>query len=161
MLVHHRWQGLWTSGRRLLGNKLFLTSAALVARDRVSVPCFSAGSIHLWSSSYNHHRSRTGAPVRTTCRLEVVRWWCRPSQARFYGSITESEVRRRVENITALFFEARELLGDAVRTLISSSPSQVLYICCRGHQSTQCISMKTYKMPGQLWRKLLDSTTTY
>ncbi|CAI8007757.1 hypothetical protein GBAR_LOCUS5360 [Geodia barretti] len=113
MLVHHRWQGLWMSGRRLLGNKLFLSSAALAARRRVSVPCLSAGSIHLWSSSYNHHRSRTTAPVRTTCRLKVVRWWCRPSQARFYCSITESEVRRRVEDISALFFEARELLGDA------------------------------------------------
>ena len=148
MLVHHRWQGLWTSGRRLLGNKLFLSSAALAARRRVSVPCLSAGSIHLWSSSYNHHRSRTTAPVRTTCRLKVVRWWCRPSQARSYCSITESEVRRRVEDISALFFEARELLGDAVRALISSSPSQVSYIFCRGHQPTQCISMKTCKMPG-------------
>lgn len=46
----------------------------------------------------------------TLLKFRPVLWISR----RFYCNLTEDDIRRRVEEISALFFEARELLDDAV-----------------------------------------------
>ena len=113
----------------LLNGRPLLVAAA-VARGRVGVlpmhyPSLSAKeaaprirSFHFSTQSNDtHQRYATIAHSTSLCRPT---WWRWPGAVRPYSSLTERDVRRKVEDITTLFFEARELLGDAVRSYYDS-----------------------------------------
>ena len=59
----------------------------------------------------------TYTPLTTSSTCLVPHALRAAGVTRLYCSLTESDVKKRVEKITELFFDARELLEDAVSTL--------------------------------------------
>ena len=108
-------------GRRLLiDRRLLLTSVAARIFPFLppSLPATAklapiTRPLCLWAT-INHHRRTAGGPSSPAYRPGDV-WRCWLGGTRSYCSLTDDDVRKEVEEITALFFEARELLDDAVR----------------------------------------------
>ena len=66
--------------------------------------------------------SSSGLPPH--CRAPLTWQW----RACYCSSLSEGDLRKKVEEITALFFEARELLDDAVRPCSAQSFRVDLYL---------------------------------
>lgn len=95
------------------------------------------------------------------------------SVVRCYCSLSESDIKRKVDEITDLFSDARELLDDAVSSFhfvgtMYTICVSIVHVCTlsvsslsRDHLWALCTSMMTCRRPNLLSRKLFISMVTY
>lgn len=101
---------------RMQIQKWFTCGLSLMIRSasghRTNALTLSARAVHVISKS---NLSRASHPTVLPLSSSLPHKHSAVGTARHYCSLTDSDVKKRVEKITNIFFDARELLEDAVR----------------------------------------------